>query len=74
MHCKFITQLIKFMHCLGEFWMKNILIVSATSGNNYILAQEIESLFKTKQANCTKKASCREWVGTSWRGTGCGWL
>ena len=32
--------------------MKNILIVSATSGNNYILAQEVESLFKTKQANC----------------------
>ena len=32
--------------------MKNILIVSATSGNNYKLAQEIESLFKTKKANC----------------------
>ena len=35
------------MHCLGEFWMKNILIVSATSGNNYKLAQELENVVKT---------------------------
>ena len=31
--------------------MKNILIVSATSGNNYKLAQELENLLKTKKVN-----------------------
>ena len=31
--------------------MKNILLISATSGNNYQLAKEIESLLKTKDAN-----------------------
>ena len=31
--------------------MKNILLVSATSGNNYKLAQELEGVLKTKQVN-----------------------
>ena len=31
--------------------MKNILIVSSTSGNNYTLSQEIESVLKTKKIN-----------------------
>jgi len=31
--------------------MKNILLISATSGNNYQLAKEIESLLKTKDVN-----------------------
>ena len=31
--------------------MKNILIISATSGNNYKLAQELESLIKSKEVN-----------------------
>ena len=31
--------------------MKNILIVSATSGNNYKLAQELENVVKTKEVN-----------------------
>ena len=31
--------------------MKNILIVSATSGNNYKLAQELENVLKTKEVN-----------------------
>ena len=33
--------------------MKNILIVSATSGNNYTLAIEIESLLKIKEVKCS---------------------
>ena len=32
--------------------MKNILLISATSGNNYKLAQELEVLLKTKDVNC----------------------
>jgi len=31
--------------------MKNILIISATSGNNYKLAQELENVLKTKNVN-----------------------
>ena len=31
--------------------MKNILLVSSTSGNNYQLAQELESILKAKKAN-----------------------